>query len=121
MAVAWKIPCALLSDEQAKALQIPRDSRRYQAYNNTMQAMSKDGVRVHDGSYYIGEPQIIPLSVKCVGVPRVRRHTYSVGYWQTSDGKKHKQFSSMYVVELRVDNVRVGLAKQVLWQPGQRR
>jgi hypothetical protein len=113
VAVAWKIPCALLSDEQAKALQIPRGSTRYQAYNNTMQAMSRDGVRSIDGSYYIGEPQIIPLGVKCVGVPVVRRHTYPVGYWKTSDGKRHKQFNSMYVIQLRVDNVRVGLARQV--------
>ena len=107
VSVGWKTPIELLSDKQAMAQKISPLSGRFQAYNDTMQAMNRDGIR-NTGKYYIGDPQIVELLAKCVEVIEIERLVYPVGTYN-----KQQQYNSIYVVKLRVDNVRVGLAGHV--------
>lgn len=109
--VLWKTPNVVLSVMQAKAQGIAKDSTHYQAYDNTMQQMYNHGIRPSNG-YIISPPQYIPLKAKCVNVTKIERKVYEVGAYK-HNGYTHTQFSSMYVVKLRVDKIRVGMAESV--------
>lgn len=109
--VLWKTPNVVLSVMQAKAQGIAKDSTHYQAYDNTMQQMYNHGIRPSNG-YIISPPQYIPLKAKCVNVTKIERKVYEVGEYK-HNGYTHTQFSSMYVVKLRVDKIRVGMAESV--------
>ena len=112
--ITWKVKQQLFSDLQATAQGISKDSAQFASYNNNMQIMKRDGVTATDG-YITGEPQVVRLQVKCVGFPLLKRMAVPTGEtWTDGKGNKHKQCNSMYVVELRVDNYRVGMAKQVV-------
>jgi len=113
VSIEWKAPQKLFTNLQAAAQGIDKASTHFAAYTNNMQVMNRDGVHATDG-FYRGIPQIIPLPVRCVGNPRMKRMAVPTGEKYTdSKGAKHKQFNSMYVVELRVDNHRVSMAEQV--------
>jgi len=113
VSIDWKVPQKLFTNRQAAAQGIDKYSSRFAAYTNNMQVMSRDGVHATDG-FYRGTPQIIPLLVKCVGNPKVKRMAVPTGEkYEDSRGVKHEQYNSMYVVELRVDNHRVRMAEQV--------
>jgi len=109
--IEWKTHNIVLSVMQATAQGIKKDSTHYQAYDNTMQQMYNDGIRPSNG-YIISAPQYVQLIAKCVNVIKIERKVYEVGEHKYN-GNTHIQFSSMYVVKLRVDKIRVGIAEGV--------
>jgi hypothetical protein len=73
------------------------------SYSNNMQVMNSDGVSAAD-RFFIGEPQIIPLPVKCVGQPKVKGMPVPTGQkWTDKHGNEHMQCNSMYLIKLHVE------------------
>jgi hypothetical protein len=91
-----------------ESLGLPETSARNAAFASIAQKLdkSKQYNNEDDGDTFTGEPQIItiPNNIKIkTNTPTIEHRPFPNGITQDSGMKKHKQFSSLLIVQLEVD------------------
>jgi hypothetical protein len=99
--VEWKLPKKLFTDLQATAQGIPKDSVRFNGYGHTQDCMHQAGVHPIK-KYYRLVPQVLPLEQECTGNPVTVHWGVPTNEFVEFEGRKHRQFNSMYVTILKV-------------------
>jgi hypothetical protein len=72
------------------------------AYSNVLQQMDWEAKTPDTVSLFWGEAQVIPLTSKATGTPRVTRIWYPMGEYVERKGKTFMQFNSIYYCRVQL-------------------
>ena len=72
------------------------------AYDNVAQQMGREKVTPDAAGLFWGGAQLIPLTFKATGTPKVTRIRYPIGEYAECNGKSHLQFNSIYYCKVKL-------------------
>ena len=75
---------------------------RVVAYDNVAQQMGREKVTPDAAGLFWGGAQVIPLTFKATGTPKVTRIRYPIGEYAERNGKSHLQFNSIYYCKVQL-------------------
>ena len=75
---------------------------RVVAYDNVAQQMGREKVTPDAAGLFWGGAQMIPLTFKATGTPKVTRIRYPIGEYAERNGKSHLQFNSIYYCKVQL-------------------
>jgi hypothetical protein len=72
------------------------------AYDKVAQQMGREKVTPDAAGLFWGGAQVIPLTFKATGTPKVTRIRYPIGEYAERNGKSHLQFNSIYYCKVQL-------------------
>jgi hypothetical protein len=101
LCIEWKLSEKLFTVLQAMAQGIPKDSSCFNGYGHTHYRMHQARVHPIKKCYWL-VPQVLPLDQECTGNPVIMRWDMPTNEFNEFEGRKHRQFNSMYMMTLKV-------------------